>query len=128
MFNRKMLHALAGIVLLGVLATSSTGAFGNAKRTTYFTFNKAVQLPGVSLSAGTYIFELADPNQSLDIVRVMSRDRSAVYLTAFTRIVERPMNKKMDAAIVLGESSPHNPPQIKAWYPYGERRGRQFIY
>lgn len=128
MFNRKILHALAGVVLLGVLATSSTAAFGNAKRTTYFTFNKAVQLPGVSLSAGTYIFELADPNQSLDIVRVLSRDRSAVYLTAFTRIVERPMTKKMDAAIVLGESSSHNPPQIKAWYPSGERMGRQFIY
>jgi hypothetical protein len=128
MFSRKTLHILCGVVLLGVLATSTTGAMPSAKRTTYFTFNKPVALPGVSLSAGTYIFELADPNQDMNLVRVLSRDRNKVYLTAFTQPVERPRSNKMDAAILLGEASPTNPPPIKAWYPHGERTGHLFNY
>ena len=54
---RNALHTLFGVVLLGVLATSSIGAM-NLRKTTYFTFSKSVQLPGVALPAGTYIFEV----------------------------------------------------------------------
>jgi hypothetical protein len=128
MFTRKLLYTISGIVLLGVLATSSAGAQWDNKRTTYFTFSKAVQLPGVSLAAGTYIFEVADPDHAWDVVRVSSRDRSLVYLTAFTRITERPRDKNLEPVIVLGEASASNPPRIKAWYAQGERVGRQFLY
>jgi hypothetical protein len=128
MFTRKLLYTVSGVVLLGVLATSSAGAQFDSKRTTYFTFSKAVQLPGVSLAAGTYIFEVPEPNDAWYVVRVSSRDRSRVYLTAFTRLTERPMNENLEPAIVLGEASASNPPRIKAWYPQGERTGRQFLY
>ena len=128
MSTRKLFHVLCGVVILGVLATTSTGAMLNGRRTTYFTFNKAVELPGVSLSAGTYVFELPDPDHSWDIVRVMSRDRKQVYLTAFTKLIERPANRRLEAAIVFGEASAANPPRIKAWYPQDDRTGRQFIY
>src|SRR5919106_5628750 len=76
MFARRIVHTLCGVVLLGVLATSSTGAFGNADRTTHFTFSRAVQLPGVTLPAGTYTFAVANPQGSADIVKVTSRDGS----------------------------------------------------
>src|SRR6187397_2757746 len=56
MFARKIVHALCGVMLLGVLATSATSAMIDLRRTTYFTFSGAVQLPGVALPAGTYIF------------------------------------------------------------------------
>jgi hypothetical protein len=55
MLNRKLLHMLFGVVILGVLSTVSTGAIWNAKRTSYFTFDRAVQIPGVSLPAGVAI-------------------------------------------------------------------------
>ena len=54
MANRKWLHVAFGVVILGLLSTASTGAIWNARRTTYFTFNRAVQIPGASLAAGTY--------------------------------------------------------------------------
>lgn len=128
MSTRKLFHVFGGVVILGVLATMSTGAMPNAKRTTYFTFSKAIALPGVSLPAGTYVFELPDPDHSWDIVRVTSRDRKRVYLTAFTKLVERPAHGKLNAAIVFGEVSAANPPRVKAWYPQDDRTGRQFIY
>jgi len=128
MRNRTWLRFAFGIVLIGVLSSASTGAFWNPNRTTYFTFNRSVQIPGATLPAGTYIFELVDLNGPLDVVRVLNKDRSHAYLTAFTRLVERPHSSKLDAAIVLGETPAGTPPQIKVWYPQDERTGRQFIY
>jgi hypothetical protein len=127
MATRKWLHVAFGVVILGLLSTSSAGAIWNAKRTTYFTFNRGVQIPGASLPAGTYVFELADAN-TLDLVRVMSRDRTKVYLTAFTRMVQRPNRGSLDPTIVFGETPAGAPPAIKVWFPQGELTGRQFIY
>ena len=80
MLVRKIVHTLCGVVLLGVLATSVTGASFNTSRTTHFTFSRAVQLPGVTLPAGTYTFEVVNANSGSDVVSVTSRDRSKVYL------------------------------------------------
>jgi hypothetical protein len=128
MLARKVLHTVFGVVLLGALATSSIGAVTNPSRTTYFTFSGAVQLPGVSLNAGTYIFEVVNPYTSADVVRVMSRDRSKLYLLRFTNRIERPRSRDLKPAIVLGERSHSNPPAVKAWFPHGETMGREFIY
>ena len=127
MFSRKVLHTLFAVALLAVLATSSIGAM-NVRRTTYFTFSGAVQLPGVALPAGTYIFEVANPESSADVVRVLSRDRSKVYLMQITLLAHRPRTRDMKPAIQLGEASNANPPIVKAWFPDGETLGRQFIY
>ena len=128
MLARKIVHTLCGVVLLGVLATSTTGAFENASRTTYFTFSGAVQMPGVALAAGTYIFEVVNPNGGSDVVRVISRDRKKTYLMRLTRAVERQSGGNLDAAITLGETAAGAPPKVKAWYPQSETRGREFIY
>ena len=128
MFARKIVHALSGVILLGVLATSATSAMTDSRRTTYFTFSGTVQLPGVRLDAGTYIFEVANPDGGSDIVRVLSRDRKHVYLMRFTRSVHRPFTGELKSTITLGETSKGNPPLVKAWYPQSESRGREFIY
>jgi hypothetical protein len=128
MFVRKIVHTLCGVVLLGVLATSATWAMMDTRRTTYFTFSGIVRLPGVTLPAGTYVFEVLNPDTGGDVVTVRSRDRKQVYLTRITRFVYRPQGGKLDPTISLGESTPGNPPTVKAWYPQFETRGREFIY
>jgi hypothetical protein len=127
MTNRRWLHVALGVVILGLLSTASTGAIWNVNRTTYFTFTHAVQIPGASLPAGTYVFELATPNAP-DVVRVRNKEYTKVYLTAFTRLVERPHSKKLDATIVFSENAAGTPRAIKVWYPEDESTGRQFIY
>ena len=128
MFIRKLLHTVSAVVILGVLATSSTGAKFNVRRTAYLTFNRSVQLPGVSLPAGTYMFELPAPGQSLDLVRVSSRDGKLIHLTAFTRPIPRPRGMSPDQSILFSEGPTHAPTPIKAWFSPDERTGRQFIY
>src|ERR1700730_836824 len=82
MTNHKSALTAFGAIVGLVLAAASMKAWDN--QTTVLTFNRSVALPGVTLSAGTYIFELVDPGMSLDLVRVSSLGRSKIYLTAFT--------------------------------------------
>ena len=128
MFTRKIVHMLCGVVLLGVLATSATSALVDSRRTTYFTFSGTVQMPGVALPAGTYIFEVANPEGQGDIVRVLSRDRKQVFLMKFTRPVYRQAKGTLKATISFGEAPAGTPPPVTAWYPESETRGREFLY
>ena len=128
MFVRRIVHAVCGIVLLGVLATSSTGAIANARRTTHFTFRAPVALPGITLPPGAYVFEVLNPDSSADLVRVMNRDRTKTYSLQFTRFVHRPSWGDMKSTISLGEAPNGAPQPIKTWFPEYETTGREFLY
>jgi hypothetical protein len=128
---RKWLSAAFGVVLVGLSAPAPTRAHegvNDLNRMTYVTFTRPVNLPGVALGSGTYIFELADPIAAWDLVRVSSGDRRVVYFTAFTKIVDRPRGMSPNQPISFAEAAPAAAPSIKAWWPAGESTGRQFIY
>jgi Protein of unknown function (DUF2911) len=128
MFARKIVHTLCGVVLLGVFATSSTGAFENANRATHFTFSGPVRLPGATLPAGTYTFAIVNPFTGSDAVTVKSRDGSKLYALKLTRSSYRPASRDMKPTITFGEAPAGTPPPVKAWYPDGDTHGREFIY
>jgi hypothetical protein len=128
MLARKIVHTLCGVVLLGVLATSSTGAIPNARRTTYFTFKAEVGLPGITLPAGSYVFEVMNPDTSADLVRVMNRERTRTYALRFTRTVHRSQWEDLKSTIMLGEAPAGQPQPIKTWFPKHEPAGRYLIY
>jgi hypothetical protein len=117
---------------IGIAALAAVTAFAEAwplaNHTHYITFSRAVQLPGVELAAGTYIFELAAPDSDRTIVRVSSRDRRHVYLLAFTNSVARPATLKDDEIVTFREVTGAAAPPIAAWYPPDLDSGRQFIY
>ena len=125
---RQIIDTSIRVALLVALASSSAGAMVNAKKTTYFTFSKSVQLPGVALPAGTYIFEVVNPFTGSDVVSVLSRDRSKLYLLRITNRIDRPRTGALKPVVLLGEGPSGNPPPIKAWFPDGETSGRAFIY
>ena len=94
----------------------------------YATFSGSVRLPGTSLPAGTYIFEIANPLTSGDAVRVVSRDRRTSLFMGFTTPVPKPPRLRENAAVSFGESVRGTAPPIMTWWPDGESTGRQFKY
>lgn len=128
MFNRKSVLTAFGAVILGLAVAASGEAWGTASKTAHLTFSGPFALPGISLPAGVYTFELADPSTNLDIVRVVSRDRSKVYYTGFTEPVRRPANLAADRMLVFGEAPAGSPAPIAVWYPLNGSIGHQFIY
>jgi hypothetical protein len=88
-----------------VVLTAPVKAEDTVKHTNYLTFMTAVALPGVSLTPGTYIFERADANMDPAVVRVLSRDRSKVYLMAFPRRISRPAGMRPDQVVSFDEGT-----------------------
>jgi len=126
---QKRIASMAAFgVALGLVLVTSVGAASEEKRTAYLTFSGPVGLPGVVLPAGTYIFEVPDPNMSWDIVRVTNRQRSQVYFTAFTDRVERRAEMRGETGITFAEPEAGRVRKVAAWYPRGEPVGHEFIY
>ena len=93
----------------------------------YVTFNRPVGLPGVTLGSGTYIFETPDAMGDHTLVRVSSRDRSIVILTAFTRTVDRAPDLKPGQVISFGEGPADGAQPIAVWWS-DNAMGHQFVY
>ena len=127
MSTRRIVHTLCFVALAGVLAGVSTRAM-TLNTATYITIGEAVQLPNVTLPAGAYIFELANPETGRDVVRVLSRDRTKTFSIHLTYAVSRPSTGNMKGRITLGERAPGMPPPVKVWFPENETVGRAFIY
>jgi len=127
MIARKWLYTISVMVILGVLGASS-GRAAFDKRTMHLTFSGPVRLPGVVLLAGTYTFELAEPEANLDLVRVSSRNGRQVYFTGFTKLIDRPLNLPLNELVVFGEGAANAAPPITAWLSPDRNTGHQFIY
>ena len=126
MLKSRLVVVSSMLVVAGLLGAASV-ARGNDAHVNYLTFSAPFALPGVTLPAGTYTFETVVPG-SYDVVRVMSRDRTQLYLTAFTQRVQRPRGLPASRQIVFQEARAGVVAPIKTWFPIGESLGHEFIY
>ena len=85
-------------------------------------------LPGVTLVGGTYIFEVANPETSADVIRVINRATNKVIYLGFTHRAERPKGMDANRSIVLSEVARGDAPPILGWYPAGDLIGHAFVY
>jgi hypothetical protein len=131
MFNPRVVLRACG-ALLGLIIAAGTvttlSASVRSNRLEYLTFSGPVSLPGVTLSRGTYTFEVANSESSADIVRVRNRATDAVVFLGFTYRVERPKGMADNRSIVFGEAPRGVVPPILEWYPSGDMTGHQFRY
>src|SRR5262245_55707823 len=120
--------ACAAALVLAFVAASAHAGGSPVEKTMYLTFSGPVGLPGVSLGAGTYVFEIANPMTGGDVVRVQSRDGKHSYYQGFTTPVSKPPSMRADAMVSFGEAVKGAPVPIVTWWPTGESTGRQFQY
>ena len=118
---------LAAAALLAFAFAAPTGAaeWGQMDR---ITFSGAVALPGVVLPAGSYTFEIANPQSSLTIVRVTQNNTHRVYFAGFTQAVKRPDGLPRGEMVTFGEAAAGEAIPITVWYPAGGPRGHRFVY
>jgi hypothetical protein len=117
------------VVLCAVLLTvAAAGAGTLPNHRNVLTFSGPVTLPGVSLTAGSYIFEVFDPDVTPDVVVVMNRAHTQVFYMGITHRIGRPTGLPKDRLVAFGESARGIPAPITAWYPSGESQGYEFLY
>jgi hypothetical protein len=124
--QKKALLAAALAAVVTVLVAASIHAFP-LSRYNKLTFNRPVALPGVTLAAGVYRFEVADGDSTGNVVRV-SDASGRIHYTGFTIRVPRPHDLKPGETITFGEGVDGAPPPIRVWFPLDLSDGRQFRY
>jgi hypothetical protein len=110
--------------VLGWLYVTSVSAQPSDKRT-FFTFSAPVEVPGVALPPGKYLFRIADPQSG--VVQVLNADGTKAYAQFFTIPAERP-TPPSEPEIRFMETPAGTPPAIQTWWHAGETIGREFIY
>ena len=124
--TRRGTLAVLGLALVGLVAAAPGQANVDSNRTTQLTFSKPFSLPGVTLGAGTYIFERAAPQSAIEVVRVSSQDRRFIYYMGFTQLVERP--RGATSPVTFGEAPAGSAIPVREWYPTGSNTGHRFLY
>lgn len=122
----KRLASASVLVVLVFAAASGANAITHDKRT-YFTFNQPVALPGVTLPAGTYMFRIANPETSRNVIQVANREGTESYAMLNTVQASRPDAPK-DSEIRFLETAAGAPAAVGTYWYMGERTGYEFMY
>lgn len=103
--------------------------FNGYMKTSYLTFSGPVGLPNIALPAGTYRFQLANPETGRKVVLVTSQDGTkpfGMFLTIPNDRLEPPDWSK--PVIMFREAPAGAPEAIRAWFHAGEKTGYEFVY
>jgi hypothetical protein len=118
--------ALAAAVVAGTVYAAPAYCDDLNKATT-MTVNKPIRLPGVTLPAGSYVFEHPAVEGDRHVVRVFSQDHKKVYATLLTIPNER-MTASDETVVTFREMPAGSVDTIKAWFYPDEKVGDEFIY
>lgn len=90
---------MLAVAVAVVLAAASIHAYSPSRRTE-LTFNGPVALPGVTLAAGRYTFEIATADGN---TVVLVKNQYGPVFMRFTEPVERPAGMPRNVAVRFGE-------------------------
>jgi hypothetical protein len=115
----------AGLAWLGGMAPRALADQWDQR--TVFTFSGPVEIPGQVLSAGTYVFKLADSTSNRNIVQVFGTNEKHLYGT-FLAISDQGLQPAGKPIITFDETPAGSPEAVRAWFYPGENYGHQFVY
>jgi hypothetical protein len=114
------------VVLVGVLTFNVAAQQPDTRDRTIMTFSAAVELPGMKLEPGTYVFKIAD-TASRNVIQVLSDDEMKVLGQWLFVSAER-LEATGDTVVTFRETDAKSTPAVQFWYYPGERIGKEFIY
>jgi len=117
---------LTALSLLAALMAPQSRADEWDKKTRV-TFNEAVQVPGVTLPGGTYVFKLADSDNQRTIVEIFNEDETRL-ITTILAIPDYHIQTPGKTIISFDERPKGQPEALKAWFYPGDNFGVAFVY
>ena len=122
----RLVKVLSGAALIAAcLAPGARADEWNKK--TFLTFSAPVQIPGATLPAGTYMFQLADPDNARHVVRVSSKEGDKIY-GMFMTIPNERLQAPDENVIMFAETPAGTPQAVQVWFYPGDRIGEEFVY
>jgi hypothetical protein len=121
----KRMLLTASAVAIALLWTVTASADTWNERTT-LTFSDAVLVPGATLPAGTYEFQLADSPSAPHLVRIRNKDGQIVVSAPAVPI--KRLDSKSDTVVKFAATDAGAPPALKAWFYPNSLYGHEFVY
>lgn len=123
----KLQSVVFSLAILGAMLLPGTASADRWNKATKLTFSAPIEVPGTSLPAGTYWFQLLDSPANRHIVQIWNADRSQLLATilAINNYRFRPTG---DTVIRFAERPAGSPEAIKAWFYPGDNFGQEFVY
>ena len=127
MKRAKLIATACFTAMLGVLTLNVAAQDFNTNERTFLTFSAPVELPGVTLQPGTYLFRLADSQSNRHIVQVFSQDEKQILATILAVPAER-LEVTGENVVTFREAAEGSMPAVQYWYYPGDRIGHEFVY
>jgi len=115
-------------VLLALLTLSVDAQQPDTRDRTIMTFSGAVELPGMRLEPGTYVFRIADTT-GRNVIQVLPEDEMQVLGQGLFVPAER-QESTGDTIVTFREieARANATPAVQFWFYPGEKIGKEFIY
>lgn len=124
--TRILITMCCALAIATMLMVTGARADEYTKRT-FLTFSGPVQVPGMTLPAGTYMFKLADPEGGRRAIQIWDEKGTKMFTMLLTIPDEQP-EAKDDPVVLFSERPSGAPSAVKSWFYPDERIGYEFIY
>jgi hypothetical protein len=114
------------LALLVALTLTVAAQQPDTRDRTIMTFSSAVELPGMRLEAGTYVFRIAD-SASRNVIQVLDQEEKN-QLGQWLFVPAERQEVTGDTVVTFRETSAASTPAVQFWYYPGEKIGKEFIY
>lgn len=122
-WRTRVASLAAAALMLGT--TQALADQWNDKTTMRFT--SPVRVPGATLPAGEYVFELMDLKSSRHMVQIWNSDETDIIATTHAVPVKR-QDPQGTTTVMFAAPNGATAPALKAWYYPGTLYGHEFIY
>jgi hypothetical protein len=122
-----MLKRIAAAFCVALLFAILPATADDWNKKTIVTFPRAVELPGVVLPAGTYVFKLLDSLSNRHIVQVFNADETKIFTTILA-IPNYRLTPTGETVLRFDERPGDRPEPLRAWFYPADNFGQEFVY
>ena len=115
------------VLCLGLLLAAVPAAADQWDKKTTMTFSGPVEIPGMVLPPGTYVFKLLESSSNRHIVQVFNEEQNHIYATILALPNYR-LKPTGETVVQFGERAAGAPQAVKAWFYPADNFGQEFVY
>jgi len=122
-----MRNVIGALITCVALFTALPVAADEGDQKTTLTFSQPVELPGIVLPAGKYVFKLVETTTYRHVIQVSNADETKVFATLLA-IPDYRLTPTSDTVVHFTERPANRPEAIRGWFYPGKLFGHEFVY
>jgi hypothetical protein len=122
-----MRHIIAVLMACAALFTAMLVKADEGTQKTTLTFSQPVELPGIVLPAGKYVFKLVETTTYRHVIQVSNAEENKVFATLLA-IPDYRLTPTADTVVHFAERPAGRPEAIRGWFYPGRHFGHEFVY